>query len=386
MNIPDTAPEGVKIAFRKGGWGAVERKYRVTQKNEMTHFLRRKTEVPLPGEGYTNQADLPDDVQELPGSATLYWMECYNFALSHHYPEKAKDAAWKAIKKRYYNKKGAWRMKMENLEKVGSFKASMIAKVRKVEKDGEPDQFFIEGKASDTSIDLEDDRMGPEFIKTMRETAVGLNLYVDHDHTLDKTIGVIVESDGDDDNFFIKARLESPESNSHVASIISKSEAGIQIGFSIGGRILKAVKQHAEEIGRAVRTIVKGVLAEVSVTTMPANPNARTSSLSLAKSLHGALDDLEEDGTFDPDDAEIIKILEEVFEMDQVRAALSRLTWSFIDLTLDIVHSDDLAPGAKQDKIIEVSSEFATAISSLSTKLADFIAGQDDFLEASEAA
>jgi len=387
MYIPSTAPNGVKTAFLSGGIDAVERKYRVVEKDGSIQFFRRKTEVPLSKGGYSYFEKLPDDVQELPGSGALFWMEAYNFALKSNYPEKAKDAAWKLVKRRYYrNKRGIWRMKMETVDKTGLFEANMIAKVRKVTKDGEPDHFYIEGKASDTSIDLEDDRMGPDFIKTMQETAVGLNLYVDHDHSLDKTVGVIVESGGDENNFFIKARLEDPANNPHVASIISKSEAGIQIGFSIGGRILKAVKQHAEELGRSVRTIVKGILAEVSVTTMPANPSARTSQLSMAKSLHKALDELEEGGVFDPDMVELTKILEEIFEMDQVRRALSQLTWSFIDLTIGIVHSDKLTPDQKQDKIIQVSAEFADVVSSLSTRLADLIADQDDFLEASEAA
>lgn len=386
MDIPKTATAGVKAAFKSGGEDAVERKYRVVYEDGATKFIRRKTEIPLPKSGYLGNEDLPDDVQELPGSAALFWMEIYNASLKGNWPEKAKDVAWKAVKRRYYRSgRGIWRAKMDTMEKVGYFKANMDATIRKAKRNGKT-VYYIEGKASDTSIDLEDDRMGPEFIKTMQETAVGLNLYLDHDHSLDKTIGVITEAGGDEDNFFIKARLEDPEKNEDVAKIISKQEIGINIGFSIGGRILKAVKQHIEELGRSVRMIVKGILAEVSVTTMPANINALGAELSMAKSLTKALDDLENEGIFDPDSGEILKILEEVFEMDQVRRALNNLTWSFIDLNMDIVYSDDLTPEQKSEKILQVAIEFAEVVSSLSTKLADLIAEQDDFLEVSEAA
>jgi hypothetical protein len=385
MDIPKTSPIGVKLAFKRGGQKAVEKKYRVAHNNGSIQFIRKKTEIPLPKSGYTEFEDLPDDVQELPGSGALYWMECYNLALKAAYPEIAKDLAWKAVKRRYYCKQGVWRAKMDKVEKVGTFKATMSAKIRKAKRGGKA-IYYIEGKASDTSIDLEDDRMGPEFIKTMQETAVGLNIYVDHDHSLDKTVGVIVEAGGDEDNFLIKARLEDPEKNEDVAKLISKSDTGINIGFSIGGRILKAVKAFDELLGRSVRSIVKGILAEVSVTTMPANVNALGAELSMAKSLSKALDDLENEGVFDTEYEEIVKILEEVFEMDQVRRALGNLTWSFIDLNLDIVHSSDLTPDQKKEKILQVAGEFADVVASLSTQLADLIAEQENFLEAGEAA
>jgi predicted ATPase len=119
---------------------------------------------------------------------------------------------------------------------------------------------------------------------------------------------------------------------------------------------------------------------------MPANINALGAELSMAKSLSKALDDLENEGVFDTEYEEIVKILEEVFEMDQVRRALGNLTWSFIDLNLDIVHSSDLTPDQKKEKILQVAGEFADVVASLSTQLADLIAEQENFLEAGEAA
>ena len=343
----------------------------------------RKTDIPLKKE-YVNIEDLPSDVQELPGSGSLYWLHSYNFGSDKGFSkEKSKDFAWKKVKRRYYmNKKGIWRPKMKDLDDCGSFQGQFLAKVRK----GKSGAYYIEGKASDTSIDLEDDQMSSEFVQKMQDTAEGLNMYVDHDHSLDKTVGVIVKSSGDENEFFIKGRLESPETNPHVQSIINKGEAGIKLAFSIGGRILKATKRHSEEIGRTVRQIKDGILCEISVTTMPANINTGA-QVSLAKSMSKALDDLEDEGIFDSDiDDEFEKILSEMFELDQIQRAIYNLTWTYIDLIYKIVNKDDMDGAAKKDKIKQISDEFADTVEKISDRMADLIADQNDFLEESEAA
>jgi len=272
----------------------------------------------------------------------------------------------------------------------GSFETSFLCKVVKDQKG----VYYIEGKASDTSIDLEDDQMSSEFIQKMIKTAVGLNMYVDHDHSLERTVGVVVESGGDADNFFVKGRLEQPydhetkKGNELVSKIIEKSEAGIRLAFSIGGRIIDSVKKYNEELGRDVRKIIEGILCEVSVTTLPALATS-SAEVSLSKSLSNALDAMEEDGSMEIDEGnfqrELSKILDEVFVEDKIQEEIYQLTWTFMSFIRRIVSSD--ATGAKKkSNINEVSEEYADKIEDLSDALAEAVQEQIDFLEENEAA
>ena len=231
-----------------------------------------------------------------------------------------------------------------------------------------------------------------KIINKMIKTGEGLTLFVDHEYDMDSAIGTIVKSWGDDDNFYIKARLEDPydeetgKGSKKVATIISKSETGIKIAFSVGGRILKAVKEYSKELGRTVRNLVDGILCEVSVTAMPAN-TASVASLEFGKSLSKALDDMDDEGMIETDGkvvrlpAELRKIIDEAMESDELWEAIYDLTWTYNRLVRSIAFNFDMDGSTKKAKIEELSGEFGDKLQDISDALVVAIEAEMEFLE-----
>jgi HK97 family phage prohead protease len=141
---------------------------------------------------------------------------------------------------------------------------------------------YVSGYVSDGSLDRDGDKMAPSALKQMCEAINGgMALFGDHNHGYADTLGAFVPGSAKIDNkgLFAEARLESAETNPNVKSLLSKLEAGIPLGFSIGGDLdgSTRVKEYDEKTGstRSVRRIDGVKLYEVSVVGLPSNPNAR---------------------------------------------------------------------------------------------------------------
>lgn len=145
------------------------------------------------------------------------------------------------------------------------------------------DGFYISGYVSDGSLDRDGDRMSQNALKMM-ESAMkgGMALFADHEHGAFDTLGHFTQAKLDGKGLWAEAKLENPETNQNVKSLISKLESGIPLGFSIGGDMdgSKMVKE-TDETGksRTVREISGVKLYEVSVVGLPSNPNARITNL-----------------------------------------------------------------------------------------------------------
>lgn len=231
-----------------------------------------------------------------------------------------KDSVWKWVKKNcYQNENGLWVYKspklkdkiLEALEPYiknggifveenlnNKFEAFIPLNIEKslngedsfiLEKvEGDKKTYYVEGVASTTDIDYDDERMSEGFIKTMQEEAVGLPLFINKhrpDH-IDETIGVIVKSGGNSKTFKISAKLENPENNELVKKFINKSKSlGLSYGFSVGGRVTKAFREYNEQLKKDVIVLAEGQLHHVLLTNQPANKN--TFARAVAKSLKG---------------------------------------------------------------------------------------------------
>ena len=242
------------------------------------------------------------------------------FVLNYIKNKFDKDSVWKWVKKYcYMNAEGCWVYKDEtSKEKLlnsirpfiknggilvkenmsNDFDAFVPLKVLSKTEDGklnfvlskaidgtEDKEYFIEGVASNTNIDREDERVSEKFISKMKKEAVGLPIFLDthYPNNPDNTIGVIQRVGGDKKTFEIYGQLESPESNDYVKKVLSKMALSIRYGFSVGGKITKAFREFNEKLGKEVIVLDDGQLHHVVLTNQPCNPT--TFAESMAKSL-----------------------------------------------------------------------------------------------------
>ncbi len=139
----------------------------------------------------------------------------------------------------------------------------------------EGEDMIIEGVASTTNIDHDNERMAPEALTSMAEiiNEKSVPLRVEHSKSENAIVGSVFKAWVDERNqMWIKARLDK----SHPASsILYKSlKDGVKLGLSVGGRVKHAIKELAESAGKMVKTFYQVVLDEVSVTQHPANYDA----------------------------------------------------------------------------------------------------------------
>ena len=128
--------------------------------------------------------------------------------------------------------------------------------------DQDDGSLLVYGKATDDSLDLDDQRCDAEWLKTaMPEWFRYGNIR--EQHRSDSAIGKAIEHEAAEDGHYITARIVDP-----VAVV--KTRAGVFTGFSIGIRKPKIVKSD-----RAPNGLIKGgLITEVSLVDRPANSNA----------------------------------------------------------------------------------------------------------------
>jgi len=145
--------------------------------------------------------------------------------------------------------------------------------VESVYKGADGKSWYLEGIASDGDVDLDGDRMTPKALTTMAQALNGgINVFVDHEHTVGKLIGTTVKGEVLGNKVKTVVKLEDPETNPTVASILSKLDTGARLGFSIGGDLTES---HIGWDGSESIRDIDGVnLLELSVVGLPANPRS----------------------------------------------------------------------------------------------------------------
>lgn len=117
----------------------------------------------------------------------------------------------------------------------------------------------ITGVASTTSRDQAGETVSPEVIESLSDQAVGLSLFIDHDHAFNRVAGVIKDAKAVDDQLIITADV-LPE---FAGSVKEKLDFGMNFGFSIAGLPVFDSRN---------RGLITGYdLKEISITSMPAN-------------------------------------------------------------------------------------------------------------------
>ncbi len=135
--------------------------------------------------------------------------------------------------------------------------------------------WYVDGYASDVSIDRDGDRMSSKAIQIMKNSVEGgMNLYTDHEHGLFDMLGVLCKAEDRNGRLWVETRLEDPELNPKTKLFLHKLDIGEKIGLSIGGDMKAHHYEEDKRLGKRVRVIDDVVLYEISAVGIPSNAGA----------------------------------------------------------------------------------------------------------------
>lgn len=121
---------------------------------------------------------------------------------------------------------------------------------------------ILEAVASSNSVDLDGDYMTNDCLEDMKEQAIGLNIFLDHDHTIDKIVGSVTEVvETSSDIFKVKFSV-LPKYEWYLTDLLDNN---INLGLSIGASVLDY--ENTDDGWK----INKVKLVEISIVGIPAN-------------------------------------------------------------------------------------------------------------------
>jgi HK97 family phage prohead protease len=137
-------------------------------------------------------------------------------------------------------------------------------------------QDTLVGVASTVSIDRDDERMSENALQDMvlaiREK--GVNLFGNHEHNWENTLGAIKEAELVNNQVMIKTTLDNPQTNPKVNMLLEKLKRGINLGLSVGGTVTKLKYEYSKELGKKIKVIDGVKLYEISVVGIPSNADS----------------------------------------------------------------------------------------------------------------
>lgn len=133
----------------------------------------------------------------------------------------------------------------------------------------EAGRWVIEGFASTTDADLQDEVVSQDAIDSSAKDLEG-NSTVLLNHDQKEPIGRVLESEARKGGLWIKVLISKT-----VPEIWTKIKEGVLNKFSIRGKVKDAEKRWVEAAKKFIKVIKKMFLVEVSLVSVPANPNAK---------------------------------------------------------------------------------------------------------------
>lgn len=130
-------------------------------------------------------------------------------------------------------------------------------------------RWIIEGFASTTDADLQDEVVSQEAIEGSAKDLEG-NSTVLLNHDQKEPIGRVLESEARKGGLWIKVLISKT-----VPEIWTRIKEGVLNKFSIRGKVKDAEKRWVEAAKKFIKVIKKMFLVEVSLVSVPANPNAK---------------------------------------------------------------------------------------------------------------
>ncbi|MHA2363892.1 MAG: ChaB family protein [Candidatus Hodarchaeales archaeon] len=290
---------------------------------------------------YSYPNDVPAQIKNLPAGAQKIWVSTFNSVVRDGGSEdSARQAAWRNVKSKYKKEGNTWVKKYINqinskLEKCQMKKFKNTTKDKgffktfiPLDAAGDGGSFIVEkedngvktkylvGAASDLKTDREEERVGKKFLEKMKSSAMGLTVFAEHEHTLEKTLGFISDVGGEE-TFIAETALEPEDENELVKSIISKLTHGTKLGYSIGGRVTEVGKVFDPDLNKDIKELLDGELYEVSVVAMPASKGSWVTPI--FKSLEEIpTEELDDEGIENDNEEELTEIgfINKCFECD----------------------------------------------------------------------
>jgi HK97 family phage prohead protease len=147
---------------------------------------------------------------------------------------------------------------------------------------------YLEGIASTTSLDRDDERMSSKALSKMMEAfnTQSIAVFGNHEHSWENTLGYVSHSSLNENNLAVKIALEDPVKNDKVAKLLSKLEHGTPLGLSVGGDVKNSHDEKNKSLGKVVTVYDDVELYELSVVGIPSN---RDASLSIARQIAKSL-------------------------------------------------------------------------------------------------
>jgi HK97 family phage prohead protease len=102
--------------------------------------------------------------------------------------------------------------------------------------------------------------------------AKGVNLFGNHEHTWENTLGIIKEAKVEDHELKVGITMDNPLTNPKVDMLMNKIARGIKLGLSVGGAVTK--ERWTQEEGKRIKVIDGVRLYEISVVGIPSNTEA----------------------------------------------------------------------------------------------------------------
>ena len=132
------------------------------------------------------------------------------------------------------------------------------------------------GIASATSVDRDGERMSDSALEDMKRKIKekGVNLFGNHNHDWENTLGVIRDANIVDKQLNIDITLDDAQTNPKVNALLTKLKKGIALGLSVGGSVTKERWDYDKELGKKVKVIDGVDLYEVSVVGIPSNADS----------------------------------------------------------------------------------------------------------------
>lgn len=132
------------------------------------------------------------------------------------------------------------------------------------------------GIASTTSMDRDEEIMSEKALNMMVSDIqrVGVNLFGNHEHNWENTLGVIKQASLQGNAVKIGITLDDANTNPKVPMMMNKLKRGIKLGLSVGGTVTKDRFEYSKEAGKRIRVLDEVKIYEVSVVGIPSNADS----------------------------------------------------------------------------------------------------------------
>jgi HK97 family phage prohead protease len=134
----------------------------------------------------------------------------------------------------------------------------------------------LTGIASATSVDRDEEQMSSGALTQMvaEINAKGVNLFGNHEHSWENTLGVVKAASKVDGQMNIQVDLDDPVTNPKIPMLLNKLKAGIKLGLSVGGNVTGYSWEYNRQLGKKIKVLDGVKVYEISVVGIPSNADS----------------------------------------------------------------------------------------------------------------